>query len=195
MRVTLNTSYARTLRCAICNGRASRQASARVKPKRCVSTRRKVQQRVGEHRLLSGCECLLFSATSTRYSMGGTPDCREPSHPLSTLCMPVSMTLTECRGWLPAGKRAAVCFRVDDVHPATSEDEFDAGGDLGRGALGHVERLLHRHPRPRGTLFVTPDWRLGRPLPTPQGLSPIPPRRARLHRGPPTPRGPLPLAR
>src|SRR3989440_11154169 len=125
MRVTLNTSNASTLRCAICNGRASQQASARVKPKRCVSPRRKVQQRVGEHRLLSGCECLLFSATSTRYCMGGTPDCREPSHPLSTLCMPVSMTLTECRGWLPAGKRAAVCFSVDDVHPATSEDEFD----------------------------------------------------------------------
>jgi len=48
--------------------------------------------------------------------------------------------------WLPAGKRAAVCFNVDDVHPATSQDEFDAGGDLGRGALGRVERLLDRQP-------------------------------------------------
>src|SRR6266478_2203991 len=28
-----------------------------------------------------------------------------------------TMTLTEGHGWLPAGKRAAVCFNVDDVHP------------------------------------------------------------------------------
>src|SRR2546423_519157 len=49
--------------------------------------------------------------------MGTTPDCRERSHPLCTLSMPESMTLTECRGWLPDGKRAAVCFSVDDAHP------------------------------------------------------------------------------
>src|SRR6266699_2489181 len=40
-----------------------------------------------------------------------------------------AMTLTEHHSWLPAGKRAAVCFNVDDVHPATSRDEFDAGAD------------------------------------------------------------------
>jgi len=38
-----------------------------------------------------------------------------------------SMTFIECRGWLPAGKRAAVCFNVDDVHPATSRDESTLG--------------------------------------------------------------------
>src|SRR6266513_2335083 len=37
--------------------------------------------------------------------MGTTPDCRERSHPLCTLSMPESMTLTECRGWLPDGER------------------------------------------------------------------------------------------
>src|SRR5438309_1940948 len=121
--------------------------------------------------------------------MGTTPDCRERSHPLCTLSMPESMTLTECRGWLPDGKRAAVCFSVDDVHPATSRDEFDAGGDLGRGALGHVERLLDRHPRLRVTLFVTPDWRLKRLVPTRKWLTRIPLLRERIHWAPLTPRG------
>ncbi len=35
--------------------------------------------------------------------------------------------------WLPEGKRAAVCFTIDDVHPATSEDHYEAGGDLEKG--------------------------------------------------------------
>lgn len=61
--------------------------------------------------------------------------------------------------WLPAGKTAAVCFSVDDVHPGTSRDAYEAGGDLGAGALGRIAGLLVRHPRLRATLFVTPDWR------------------------------------
>jgi predicted deacetylase len=99
------------------------------------------------------------------------------------------MTFTECRGWLPAGKRAAVCFNIDDVHPATSGDEFDAGGDLGRGALGHVERLLERHPQLRITLFVTPDWRLRRLVPTRRWLTRVPLLSERIHWAPLTPRG------
>jgi hypothetical protein len=95
-----------------------------------------------------------------------------------------TMTLTECHGWLPAGKRAAVCFNVDDVHRATSQDEFDAGGDLGRGALGRVERLLDRHPQLRVTLFVTPDWRLRRLVPTRKWLTRIPLLRERIHWAP-----------
>ena len=100
-----------------------------------------------------------------------------------------TMTLTECQRWLPAGKRAAVCFSVDDVHPATSQDEFDAGGDLGRGALGHVERLLDRHPQLRVTLFVTPDWRLRRLVPTRKWLTWVPLLRERIHWAPLAPRG------
>jgi hypothetical protein len=61
--------------------------------------------------------------------------------------------------WLPDGKSAAVCFSVDDVHPGRSTDLYEAGGDLGAGALGHIERLLERHPWLHVTLFVTPDWR------------------------------------
>lgn len=61
--------------------------------------------------------------------------------------------------WLPDGKRAAVCFSVDDIHPSTSADGYEAGGDLSNGTLGYVERLLQRHDRLKTTLFVTPDWR------------------------------------
>src|SRR5258708_22937966 len=99
------------------------------------------------------------------------------------------VTLTECYGWLPEGKRAAVCFNVDDIHPATSRDEFDAGGDLGCGALGHVERLLERHPQLRVTLFVTPAWRLRRLVPTRGWLTRIPVLRERMHWAPLTSRG------
>ncbi len=99
------------------------------------------------------------------------------------------LSLTQCQGWLPAGKRAAVCFNVDDIHPATSRDEFDAGGDLGRGALGNVERLLERHPQLRVTLFVTPDWRLRRLVPTRGWMTRVPLLRERIHWAPLTPRG------
>jgi len=60
--------------------------------------------------------------------------------------------------WLPEGKSCAVCFSIDDVHPARSADGFDAGGDMGEGALGHVLWLRSRHPELRTTLTVTPDW-------------------------------------
>lgn len=62
-------------------------------------------------------------------------------------------------GWLLPGKRAAVCFTIDDVHPGKSTDAYEAGGDLERGVLGQVDRLLARHPRAKVTLFTTADWR------------------------------------
>jgi Uncharacterized protein conserved in bacteria (DUF2334) len=68
--------------------------------------------------------------------------------------------------WLPPGKRAAVCFTIDDVHPGKSSDAYEAGGDLDRGALGHVAWLLERHPQLRVTLFVTADWRETSPAAT-----------------------------
>jgi len=100
-----------------------------------------------------------------------------------------AMTLVEHHTWLPAGKRAAVCFSVDDIHPATSRDEFDAGGDLGRGVLGRLERLLERNPSVRVTLFVTPDWRLQRLVPTRRWLTRIPLLRERIHWAPLAPKG------
>lgn len=66
---------------------------------------------------------------------------------------------TEAPAWLLPGKKAAICFSIDDVHPGKSTDAYEAGGDLGKGALGHLERLLARHPYLCMTLFVTADWR------------------------------------
>jgi hypothetical protein len=69
-------------------------------------------------------------------------------------------------GWLPPGKRAAVCFTIDDVHPGTSDEHYDGGGDLGRGALGLVTELLERNPYLHVTLFATADWREISPTPS-----------------------------
>lgn len=89
--------------------------------------------------------------------------------------------LSFCRDWLPQGTRGALCFSVDDVHPATSSDEYEAGGDLARGALGRLEGLLDRHPKLRATLFVTPDWRLRHLVPTRKFVTRIPGIRDRVH--------------
>jgi hypothetical protein len=66
--------------------------------------------------------------------------------------------------WLRDSKRAAVCFSVDDVHPAP-----DASA-----ALGHVQWLQQRHPLLRVTLFTTPDWRTLDPFPSRMLLTRIP---------------------
>lgn len=100
-----------------------------------------------------------------------------------------TMALAEHQGWLPAGKRAAVCFNVDDVHPSTERDGLDGGGDLARGALGRLERLLERNPHLRVTLFVTPDWRLRHLVPTRKWLRHVPWVRERIHWSPLTPPG------
>jgi len=76
--------------------------------------------------------------------------------------------------WLPPGKTAAVVFTVDDVHPGTSDDPYEAGGDLGDGALGNLEWLLDRHPDLRATLFVIPDWREIRAFPSRRVLALMP---------------------
>jgi predicted deacetylase len=83
--------------------------------------------------------------------------------------------------WLPSGKRAAVCFSIDDVHPGTSSDPYEAGGDLDRGALGHVAWLLERHPELKVTLFTTPDWRELSPRPTRRILACVPLLRDRVY--------------
>jgi hypothetical protein len=76
--------------------------------------------------------------------------------------------------WLPPGKRAALCFSIDDVHPAKSSDPYEAGGDCRAGALGKVEWLLERHPKLQVTLFVTADWREISPHPTRRILASLP---------------------
>src|SRR5688572_24787883 len=84
------------------------------------------------------------------------------------------------RDWLPPGKRAAVCFTIDDIHPGTSKEHYDGGGDLGAGALGLVASLLERHPYLHVTLFTTADWRETSPSPS-RVLSKIPIVRDRMY--------------
>jgi hypothetical protein len=95
--------------------------------------------------------------------------------------------------WLPQGKRAAVLFHIDDIHPGRSSDPYEAGGDLERGALRHVLWLLDRHPSLRVTLFVTPDWREISPHPTRRMLALIPWIRDRVFLAPIRPTGTMRL--
>jgi hypothetical protein len=83
--------------------------------------------------------------------------------------------------WLPPGKAAAVCFSIDDVHPASSREGYEAGGDLAAGALGRLVRLQKRHPQLKATLCVTPDWRLKSLVPAAGILRHIPWTRRRVH--------------
>lgn len=76
--------------------------------------------------------------------------------------------------WKPNDKKAAVCFTIDDIHPAKSTDLYEAGGDLGKGALGKVIWLLNRHPKLKVTLFTTADWRETHAFPTRKLLAKIP---------------------
>lgn len=98
-------------------------------------------------------------------------------------------------GWLPPSKRAAVCFTIDDVHPGRSSDAYEAGGDLGLGALGHVEWLLKRHSKLQITLFVTADWREIRPAPSRRWLERIPWMRDHVFLTPVRPVGTMRLSR
>jgi hypothetical protein len=66
--------------------------------------------------------------------------------------------------WYRPGKSAAVVMAVDDIFPGTSQSAYEGGGDLERGALGHLLWLLERHPQLQLTLFVTPDWRRISPI-------------------------------
>ncbi|HEX8360769.1 MAG TPA: DUF2334 domain-containing protein [Longimicrobium sp.] len=105
------------------------------------------------------------------------------------------MSVAEVPGWLPAGKRAAVVFHIDDIHPGRSTDAYEAGGDLARGALGHLVRLLDAHPQLRVTLFTTPDWREISPAPTRRLLARIPGVRDQVYLAPIHPRGTMRLDR
>lgn len=97
--------------------------------------------------------------------------------------------------WLPKGKTCGVCFTIDDVHPGKSTDAYEAGGDLGEGALGRVEWLLGRHQKLGVTLFTTPDWRELSPFPTRKLLQRIPYVRERVMLTSVLPRGTMRLDR
>jgi hypothetical protein len=105
---------------------------------------------------------------------------------------PASDVLTD---WLPEGKRAAVVWTIDDVHPGRSSDAYEAGGDLGQGVLGHVEWLLERHPNLHVTLFTTADWRQLRAQPSRRLVGRVPLLRDRVFLTPIRPKGSMALDR
>ena len=98
-------------------------------------------------------------------------------------------------GWLSPGRRAAVCFTIDDVHPGGPDDLYDGGGGLERGPLRHLTWLLERHARLRATLFVTADWRETHPVPTRRWLARLPILARWLPLAPRLPKGTLSLDR
>jgi Uncharacterized protein conserved in bacteria (DUF2334) len=108
---------------------------------------------------------------------------------------PATSTSAAAASWLPAGKRAAICFTIDDIHPGRTSDGYDGGGDLDSGALGLVRRLLEKHPLFRVTLFTTPDWREIGPVPTRKILARIPVVRDRVFLTKLRPRGAMRLDR
>jgi hypothetical protein len=95
--------------------------------------------------------------------------------------------------WLPSNKCGAVCFSIDDIHPAKSSDYYEAGGDLDKGALGHVRWLLDRHSNLRATLFTTADWREISPVPTRKILGYFPYVRDKLYLAKRWPKGRMQL--
>ena len=97
--------------------------------------------------------------------------------------------------WLPANKKAAVCFTIDDLHPGKSTDPCEGGGDLGRGPLRHLEWLLKHHPNLHATLFVTADWREISATSTRPLLGRIPWLRDRVYLASVHPRGTMRLSR
>jgi hypothetical protein len=97
--------------------------------------------------------------------------------------------------WLPEGYDAAVTFSIDDIHPGRSTDPYEAGGDMEKGALGHLQWLLERHPMLRATLFTTPDWRQISAFPTRRLLNRIPGLRDRVMLAPTRPAGTMRLDR
>jgi hypothetical protein len=97
--------------------------------------------------------------------------------------------------WLPAGKRAAVIWTIDDIFPGKTRDGYDGGGDLDEGALGRVHWLLDRHPELWVTLFTTPDWRETTPFPTRTVIKRIPVLRDRCYLTGLHPRGSMRLNR
>jgi predicted deacetylase len=76
--------------------------------------------------------------------------------------------------WLPSAKDSCVCFSIDDIHPATSADQYEAGGDLGDGHFKNLEWLLDRHKGLKVTLFLTANWRETSAVPTRKLLARIP---------------------
>lgn len=49
-------------------------------------------------------------------------------------------------------------LNLDDIHPESSAQSTDCGGDMDAGVFGLLRQLWRRFPGVKVTLFVTPDW-------------------------------------
>lgn len=49
-------------------------------------------------------------------------------------------------------------LNLDDIHPESSAEGTDCGGDRDRGVFGLLREMWKQFPKVRVTLFVTPDW-------------------------------------
>lgn len=49
-------------------------------------------------------------------------------------------------------------LNLDDIHPESSADGTDCGGDRDRGVFGLLREMWRQFPNVKVTLFVTPDW-------------------------------------
>ena len=104
-----------------------------------------------------------------------------------------NLDLSSIPEWLPKGKRGAICFSIDDVHP--TRELYDGHGDISHGPLAHLRWLLERHEQLRVTLFTTADWRQTTPIPTRTILSRTPILRHRFHLAKTLPAGTMRLSR
>lgn len=95
--------------------------------------------------------------------------------------------------FLPEGKKAAICFSIDDIHPGKSTDAYEAGGDLSKGTMGLLEDLMSRHQELKMTVFLTADWRMIHPFVTRKTLARIPVLRDKLYLTPVLPKGTMQL--
>ena len=92
-----------------------------------------------------------------------------------------SINAQPARDWLLPGKRAAICFSIDDIYPGCDLQNGDGAEDQRIGPLDHLAWLLERHDELRVTLFVTADWRQTSPTPTRKLVSRAPLLKRRLH--------------
>lgn len=49
-------------------------------------------------------------------------------------------------------------LNFDDIHPESSTEGSDCGGDREKGVFGYFKRIWKKYPYVKITLFVTPNW-------------------------------------
>jgi len=70
----------------------------------------------------------------------------------------IMSSITPLYDW-PEGFEAAVIIGIDDIHPESSTEGFDCGGNIEGGALDRIKLFMENYSKVPITLYVTPDWR------------------------------------